>query len=522
GIAAQTPDYQYFSVRGSNKLTWQISPRNKLASFTNFNIRSNWNIDRGYSTVTEAEAQRRQDDRDFFTGLILESLLSDSLFLKSQIGVQRFMQNAGPQLCKTDPDICDHVAPVQQTFPRTINSANAQNRTQTITKKMQFINTLEYFANSRVLGEHNFKLKNDFETQSGSVASSVPGNVITRYNGATPDRQVEYYSNDPRLEPARYGWFIRRVDNWKNVLSLTDSMRATRYLTLNPGVALVRAKATNVLGDTPFDVTAVTPHFAVAWDATHDGMTVLRASFNQYVDVDAAAVARFTTGDRVSRTCRWDEATRTYSRECTYAGGLSGRTIGLPCGPTGYDEQGRDCRTSLTVPRTTEYSLGLEREIFRGVGLGVDSVYRRYANQYEVLETNRIWNTSGTALQPTGAFRNGQNQTVQDIETPDGAQRTYWGTTVSAQKREGKFKISAGYTLSFLKGTVLDGMTNAYGDIGPRDVLLDGYLSDDSRHNLRMTMTYQWAKWLTTGMLYDYRSGRPYQRRYRNDVTGGY
>ncbi|HEY0706992.1 MAG TPA: carboxypeptidase regulatory-like domain-containing protein [Polyangia bacterium] len=522
GVAAKTPDYQYFSVRGSTKLTWQMSARNKLASFTNFNIRSNWNINRGYSPVTEAEAQRRQDDRDFFTGLIYESLLTDKLFLKSQIGVQRFMQNADPQMCKTEPDRCDHVVPVIQTFPRTINSANAQSRTQTITKKLQFANTLQYFANTKHFGEHDIKLKNDFETQTGSVASSVPGNMILRFNGAVPDRQVEYFSNDPRLEPARYGWFIRSVDNWRNVLSLTDSVRVTRYLTLTPGVALTRAKATNILGDTPFDVTAVTPHFAVAWDATHDNRTVLRGSFNQYVDVDAAAVARFTVGDRVTRTCRWDEPSKTYSRECTFAGGRSGRTIGLPCGPSGFDAQGNPCRKSLTGPRTTESSVGVEREITAGVGLGLDSVYRQYNNQYEVLETNRLWNGSGSSLQPTGGFRNGFNETIQDIETPDGAQRTYWGTTLAVHKREGALKTSASYTLSFLEGTVLDGMSNLYGDIPQRDAYLNGYLADDSRHNLRMTVTYQWTKWLTTGALYDYRSGRPYQREFRNDVTGSY
>ena len=33
------------------------------------------------------------------------------------------------------------------------------------------------------------------------------------------------------------------------------------------------------------DFAALTPHMAGAWDATHDGRTVLRGSFNQYVDV---------------------------------------------------------------------------------------------------------------------------------------------------------------------------------------------------------------------------------------------
>jgi hypothetical protein len=35
----------------------------------------------------------------------------------------------------------------------------------------------------------------------------------------------------------------------------------------------------------------VTPHLSAAWDVTHDGRTVLRASHNQYVDTDAIRIA---------------------------------------------------------------------------------------------------------------------------------------------------------------------------------------------------------------------------------------
>jgi hypothetical protein len=193
--------------------------------------------------------------------------------------------------------------------------------------------------------------------------------------------------------------------------------------------------------------------------------------------------------------------------------------VGLPCGPTGLDAEGRDCRTKLKVPRTTEYSFGAEREILPGVALGGDLIYRKYANQYEQLETNRIWAGSGTDYVATGRFRNGLSQAVMDLETPDGAWRTYKGATVSVHKREGALKLNVGYTLGYLQGTVLDGNQNPYGDIGPRDIFLEGYLPDDSRHNIRSTASYQWTKWLTTGALYDYKAGRPMQRRFYNTTS---
>jgi hypothetical protein len=522
GLAPKTSDYHYFSLRGSGKVTWQISPRNKLVSFTNFNSRSNYNNNRGYEPYTEPEAQTRQDDRDIFTGLIWESLLTDNLFLKSQAGVQRFHQQVGPQMCQVDPDACYHTPSVVQLFPRQVNGGNAAQHTQAITQKLQFANTLQFFPASRRFGEHDIRLKNDYYIETSERAASTPGNVQTFLNGPTPDRRVEFYANDPRLEEARYGWFIRDSGSWRNVLSLSDSMRIARYLTVTPGVAFTVARAFNALGDTPLNAMAFTPHLAVAWDATQDGRTVLRGSFNQYIDVDAAGVANFTVGDRVSQSCRWEDSAQAFTRECTYSGGLSGRTVGLPCGATGFDANGNPCKQKLTTPRTWEYTLGAEREVLPGIALAGDVIYRKFVNQYEVFETNRVWNSSGSGLDPSGAFRNGRPQTITDIETPDGAHRSYLGNTISIHKREGAFKVNVGYTMSFLRGTVLDGMNNPYGDIGPRDLFLEGYLADDSRHNIRMTSTYQWTRWLSTGVLYDYRSGRPYQRRFRNPVTGGF
>ena len=114
------------------------------------------------------------------------------------------------------------------------------------------------------------------------------------------------------------------------------------------------------------------------------------------------------------------------------------------------------------------------------MALSLDGMYRRFNNQFDTRETNRIWNPGGTALSATQAFRNGQNETVSDYGTPDYARRRYLGLTLGARKREGRFKAQASYTLSQLKGT-----EGSYGDNPAQDVYLYGYLPDDHRHEMK-------------------------------------
>jgi hypothetical protein len=518
-LLPRNPDRVYGSIRGSGKLTWQINARNKLVSFNNFNIRQNANQIRGYAPAVEKEAQYTTTDNDFFTGLIWESLLSDNMFFKSQIGIQRFFDQVAPEQCRTNDD-CDNIPAIVETVPREMwfQSPNAFH-TQLITSKLQFINTLEMFPSSKRFGDHDVKIKNDFETQTDEAAQAFPGDRRITLSQSVPISQIEYFANDPRLEDERRGWFIRTGTTWRNMTSLSDSWKPTRHLTITPGVAVIKVNSSNNEGVTVLDAIAATPHLAVAWDATHDGRTVVRGSFNNYLDVDGTGLARFTVESQVSRTCRYDAASGTFTAGCTYAGGTTGRTIGRPCGPTGV-QNGVPCEEKLKVPRTWEYTVGAEREIVQGIALAGDFIYRLYTNPYEVVETNRLWNASGSDYQVVG--KNGRAEAVQDLETPSGAKRSYLGTTIALSKREGRFKANAAYTLSYLRGNVLDGIQNLYGDIAPRDQFLYGYLPDDSRHNFRATMTYEWARWLSTGFIYDYRSGRPYLRRFRNIVTGGY
>jgi hypothetical protein len=152
----------------------------------------------------------------------------------------------------------------------------------------------------------------------------------------------------------------------------------------------------------------------------------------------------------------------------------------------------------------------------------VDAIYRKYTHQFERLETNRIWNQSGTRLEPTGQFRNGRAETISDLETLEEAGRTYSGITSSVTRREGRFKLQGSYTWSRLKGNIQDGLTNEFGDKPPREIYLYGYLPDDHRHEVKFNLQYRWTRWLASTVRYAYFSGSPYSRKFRNELTNSF
>ena len=155
---------------------------------------------------------------------------------------------------------------------------------------------------------------------------------------------------------------------------------------------------------------------------------VLRGSVSQYVDVDVNAIAGHTLGSQVQRRCRWNAGQPALRPGLRVLRRRSASTVGLPCGPTGFDAHGPALpAASWCCPRPGSTPSAAEREVVEGMAMGMDFIYRKYDNQYERLETNRVWNRAGNGLDPVGGYRNGRATTVSDLETPDGAYRRYVG-----------------------------------------------------------------------------------------------
>jgi hypothetical protein len=398
--------------KGTVKLTWQVSSRNKLSSVTTFDEFWRHNTrELGY----DKDAQETSRQHKTFTGIIWESVLTDSVVFRSQAGVARANSHNSPDSCAENPN-CDWIPATKQTFPKSYTYGNAINHSASNADFFQFINRLEFFVNSKSLGEHDIQLKDNLMLQRDVNWKSEPGDALYELNGPDKAALTSYYSNDPRFDSEpHYGWFITDTNSLRNALTLSDAWRPTRYVTLTPGAAFTVVSANNSRGEEVFGGSAVTPSLSAAWDATHDGRTVLRGSFAEYLDVEVTTIAGHTLGGQVSQRCLWNEATGKYDRSCAWSGGASSTTVGKPCGPSGIDATGQDCTSKLTIPKAWEYTLGAEREVVPGLALGTSFVWRKYVNQFETFETNRIWNGPGTDI--TG-YRDGRAHTVMDLETP--------------------------------------------------------------------------------------------------------
>ena len=465
GMLAPRPAQSTLINKGTLKVTWQVTPRNRLSSLTNLNFPREYN--RKDAIGVDADAQERRLAQRVFSGLIWESLLTDTQVLRSQAGITIYGEHVMPERCGREPIDCDHLPAVRQTFPfeqETVNSA-VHERNDTI--DVQLINRFDWFLTSPRAGEHFLSARSNFFTEHETDRSSTPGDAVTTYNGPLPVRQTRYYSNDPRLEPERSGWFIQSLSWHRHVATLSDAWRPTRHFTLMLALSHVWGGAGNSRSGQAMSAQAWAPSLAMAWDATHDGRTVLRASASSYADVEIETIGRHSLSAPVTESCDWNPNRGVFDRNCDYEGGASRNTIGLPCGPTGYDRQGRPCRQALQIPRTQEAVLGAEREIRPGLALGLDGIYRKFTHQYDTRESNRVWNGNGTLLERTGAYRDGNHQRVYDLGTPDHARRSYLGATLGLRKRNGRLKVQASYTLARLVGAAVD-----YGDNPAQDPYL--------------------------------------------------
>jgi hypothetical protein len=518
GVLPDPVTKQRFIQKGSFKLTWQASTRNTLSAIMNYELIPR-EINRVDGLGIAPEAQETRSTQRLFWGLIWNSVLRDNVILKSQVGATYIPEHIYPQQCLSNPINCDHIPSYSQTLAPTQKWGNDNNHSRTDVYALQLVNQIDWFPDGTFFGEHNLQIKDRFYTEQETRKQSRPGDHLYEQSGLTPTFLTTYYSNDPRYENPHYGWFIGTDWLSKNVVTLSDNWKPTRHLTVTPSISHLWGIASDSRSHQIINNQTFAPGLATIWDPSHDGRTALRASASTYVDLDIGSVARHGLGSQGQQRCAYNPTTGQYDQSCVFSGGLSQNTIGSPCGPSGLDAEGNECHQKLQLPRTYEVTAGGEREVLQGLALSLDYVHRSYTHQFEINETNQIWNSSGTAVI---GYRNGRRETILDLETPSNAYRNYDGISVGFTKREGRVKARGSYTWSILRGTSNGGTSNAIGDIPGRDVYASGYLSDDHRHEVKISLSYQATTWLSFGSRTTYTSGQPYDRFFRNDETSSY
>jgi hypothetical protein len=515
------PSRNAYGMDGIAKLTWRFTPRNTLALRATMSPGAFNNLLQ--SPLVEPEAEARQFQRSEFLGLSWESLIADELFLVFRASFRQQRFNVGPQSCEWDPVNCTSI-PAELDVISGFRRRNHTSQSIDHRKTIELSGRLEYIKDHKVLGGHQARLDWLFELMGHDLRETVPGDSILTNLGTAPFSRTTFCSNDPKLENGicRTNYLRSTVTGNHLRVSLSDSWKPTRYLTLTPGVAFHQGNSENDRGVKVTNINAFTPHFSAIWDATHDGKTKLFGGLNGIVDTGFLALAGFTSRQLYSRRCGWDSQAMAYVASCRSEGGNDSATVGLPCGPEGISPDGRPCRTKLTPPRTWEYSGGAEREILAGIGLGAVFVYRQFIRQWEDVETNANWNEGGTGLRREAPFKTGRSEFIFDLQTPTEANRRHRAVTAFLRKREGRLKANANYTWTDYQGASDTDFTGAFLD-NPGDTrYYYGPLLGDVRHDLRLQATYQVLPWLSAGLVYRFESGPPYNRFYFDPVYERY
>jgi hypothetical protein len=513
------PGRNVLGFSGTAKLTWQISPRNKIDFSSRYEPGDFNNILQSVLVEPEAEARQYQNTR--FFGADWHSAVTDQLLLQFRAGLNQNQVNVGPQSCKWDPN-CANQAGVLD-IATGILRQNYTSLSRDLRQTVELSGSLEWFQDSRRFGSHDVKLGARFSAIQQDSARTLPGDSTLTVVGDKPFSRTEACSNDPKNNngDCHHSWLYSALTATHTLAYLSEAWKPTRHLTITPEVAMQISKSRDDKGVAVTDTMAFTPHLQVAWDATHDGRTVIRGSFNNYVDPGFLALARFTSRQLFRKRCDWNEMAQAFIDNCRISGGEGSQTVGVPCAPDGLRADGTPCNTKLRLPRVWEYTIGAEREVFTGITLGFDYIYRKFVHQWEDIETNAIWNQGGTGMNVAGGWKTGRSQFVYDLETPDEARRQYHSLTVVARKNEGLLKMRLSYTWTKDMGTEDSGFATLYLDNPGQNAYYYGPLAGDFRHDIRAQATYQVRPWFTMGVIYQFLSGAPYNRYFFDDVQNG-
>jgi hypothetical protein len=264
-------------------------------------------------------------------------------------------------------------------------------------------------------------------------------------------------------------------------------------------------------GTIPDDTKMWQPRLGISWDPWADGKTVARATWGIfYARVPALDLAssRSTNGS-VGQTIYRDSTFRNFGGPLPPAYPNLISQVGNPDHPDVYVFD-KDFRN----PKTTAWSLGVDREIIPGLAGVVKYNYAKGENITRFLNSNDpLLGTSptvqawSTGLGPGGANGIGTLWTVSST-----ARSRYWGWTVGLNKTlSDRYAFQAYYTYSKDRSdddNERDPFTLRYARITDLDAEY-GFSDRDQRHRFNSWFLWQ-APWdINVNARYSYRSAQP-------------
>ena len=355
------------------RLTWQMSPKNKISGYYNFAPRrtEHWTL---VSTIQPDASNLQNLPVNHFETLTFRSTLTSRMLFEAAAGNMTETWTREPVEDST----------TSKGYPVTEQTTGINFRAYSGTFSRNYTSLRSYrSALSYVTGSHAFKL--GFTLQEGPAITDVytsHDTALTVRNGAPFQVTVRTtpYTARERLV-ADLGVFVQ--DTW-TINRLTANL-GLRFDYLNNKVEAQSAAGGTWIGPRSFpEMTNVpnykdlAPRLGVAYDLFGNGKTALKATLSRYIVPNTVAVARqlnpFNTSVNTA-TRPWGDANNDGIPQASELGALSNNAFGQVNVATRFDP---DTIVGFGKRRNNwEVSAGVTQELFSR--LSVDATYYRRA-----------------------------------------------------------------------------------------------------------------------------------------------
>lgn len=510
------PAQRFNSFYGLGKLKWQVMPWQKLTVLIQGDPTWITNEIQDASVHPEAERQRYQGGAKIVTSS--ETTLSDSLFLKTQVGYGADQLFIFPMSCDGNFDKCANESKPGHTNQATGTSTiNDTLLTDDRRYRLMGSTALSYFLDG-FLGDHEFKAGLEGTVTWNTTNDWVPGKQTFTDNGI--DQTAGHANSADGSTIDGFGDPFQRTDFAAplekvvsaNVISayVQDTWRPLKSLTIRPGLRFDSSRGYNDpedgaggVSDEIFSFNSLSPRIGVAWDPFADGKTVVRGGYYYYNETGLLTVPSFVGRSLSSKTFQFNPATERYDIFVREEGGDNAVVF----------------KDDMVPPNMHEFVFGVQRQIVDNASLAVDFTYRRTQNQFEDDESNVIWNERGDNAV---GFRNGEPRFIFDVGTPADAMRDYMGVDFVFEKRlSDDWQALITYTLATLQGTAERYVSYSFDNPTQRPFEY-GYLGDDVRHAVEATLSYDLPLGFQVGGTGSFTTGRPLSKFFINNFYGDF
>jgi hypothetical protein len=473
--------------------------RIKLSLFTDPTVIDNT----GQSNNYLGAAETHQDQGGQFGSFRWDWLASNNVTASLLAGLNLRHLSNGPQgrFGPVDTTGCDQFSSVNCTWdpnrPRHINSADNttwyqgptfvihdRNRVQ-VDPSVSMRGSLagRHSAKVGIQGQYVWRYRYE-ETPGGVVYTDTPaagrlleGGLCNLSTGTNCDRRTDLPTFETRQQGYAAGLFLQ--DHWWTGLE---------WLTVNPGVRFDWGATYNRDGNRVTNLFGIGPRLGLTADLTKDGRNIVFAYYgraNNVLPLDVVANLDDAEAGG-SKVYQWNQDMKDFTTMIQQTGGPGGMVV---------DDKPK-------MPHADEVTGGVRREFLPGTVIGIEYTWKRFANEWDTIERNRIWDPSG--LRVVDYVDRAQWGRAIGFQTTPENVRTYRGLILSSEGRPTeRLDYHVSYTLSWNSFDAPE-LSN------PRQSLFNrGWAAADVRHFTRIYAAYYLLSRVNLGAAFLYRTGDP-------------